>query len=151
MLDKSIHCKINTSVCEHALHSFSSTPPPPPPPAPGPPSNVQLVAINSSTLMLSWEPPQEPNGVLTGYSYTCKQTSSSMDLETLKTTVTSVLITELSPFTIYTCFVSASTTAGEGVSVTVMNITSEAGNGRRGDSILTFACMCTCLLSSNRG
>ena len=118
--------------------------PPSLPPAPGPPSNVQLIPMNSTTLMLSWVPPQQPNGVLTGYSYTCNQTSSPMDLlkgGSVGPIVLSVLITGLSPFTSYTCSVSASIALGDGVSVTVMNITSEAGNGMK----FHIKCSCTSL------
>ena len=116
----------------------------PPPPAPGPPSNVRLISMNSTTFMLSWESPQQPNGNLTRYIYTCNQTSSPMDLlkgGSVGPIVLSVLITGLSPFTSYTCSVSASIALGDGVSVTVMNITSEAGNGMK----FHIKCSCTSL------
>ena len=86
----------------HPSHSnFIS---PPPLPAPGPPDNVRLVPVNSTTLSLSWSPPLQPNGVLIGYRYTCNQSNSLMNImmeASLDPNVTNVLITNLDPFTSY--------------------------------------------------
>ena len=34
---------------------------------PGPPIHLQVVAASSRQLKLSWQPPEEPRGVLRGY------------------------------------------------------------------------------------
>ncbi|XP_019637964.1 PREDICTED: phosphatidylinositol phosphatase PTPRQ-like [Branchiostoma belcheri] len=45
---------------------------------PGPVSNLTLVATSSTTLQVSWQPPEEPNGVLTSYTLRVR---NSADME----------------------------------------------------------------------
>ena len=94
--------------------------------APGPPNNVRLVSTNSTSLTLSWDVPAQPNGNVTGYNYSCNTTSAAGTGSTT-TIVTSIVFTGLSPFTTYTCSVSARTAPGEGEPVTVTNTTNEDG------------------------
>lgn len=94
--------------------------------APGPPNNVRLVSTNSTSLTLSWEVPAQPNGNVTGYNYSCNTTSAAGTGSTTAI-VTSVVFTGLTPFTTYTCSVSARTAPGEGERVTVTSTTNEDG------------------------
>ena len=94
--------------------------------APGPPNNVRLVSTNSTSLTLSWDVPAQPNGNVTGYNYSCNTTSAAGTGSTTAS-VTSVVFTGLSPFTTYTCSVSARTAPGEGEPETVTNTTDEDG------------------------
>jgi flagellar basal body rod protein FlgC len=38
--------------------------------APGKPDDVKLLSINSSQLLLTWQKPQNPNGIIRGYVVT---------------------------------------------------------------------------------
>lgn len=97
--------------------------------APGPPSNLRLVPIDSTSLRFSWELPAQQNGIVTGYNYSCTQTESVEELarNTTNSNITSVVLTGLSPFTNYTCSVSASTSAGTGAAAIQTGITNMTG------------------------
>ena len=97
--------------------------------APGPPSNLRFVPIDSTSLRFSWELPAQPNGVVIGYNYSCTQTESAEEVarNTTNSNITSVVLTGLSPFTNYTCSVSASTSPGIGVAATQIGITNMTG------------------------
>ena len=72
----------------------------------------------------------QPNGVITGYNYSCTETGTINVIRSGNTapTITSVDITAgLSPFTNYACSVSASTAQGVGPSVSITGITGEEG------------------------
>ena len=114
--------------------------------APGPPSNLRLVPIDSTSLNFSWELPTQPNGVVIGYNYSCTQTESAEEVarNTTNSNTTSVVLTGLSPFTSYTCSVSASTSPGTGVAATQTGITNMAG------IITTFTALPSLYLNYNR-
>ena len=44
--------------------------------APGPPSNPSITAIMSRSFTFSWDVPMQPNGVITGYNYSCTETGT---------------------------------------------------------------------------
>ena len=90
--------------------------------APGPPSNVAINPQTSRSLLLSWDPPTQPNGVITGYNYSCYQVESN-EIITGSVTSTSTVIHQLLPNTNYYCSVSASTLAGVGPSSPTVNAT----------------------------
>ena len=71
----------------------------------------------------------QPNGVITGYSYSCIETGTMNVIRSGNTAPdnTSVDITGLTPFTNYACSVSASTAPGVGQSVSTTGITGEEG------------------------
>ena len=55
----------------------------PPPPyfvilAPSAPTQLKVVAVSSSQLGVSWQPPLEPNGVITGYDITWMMTKNDL-------------------------------------------------------------------------
>ena len=103
--------------------------------APGPPSSPSLTISTSTSLYLSWEEPEEPNGMITGYNYTCYPTSNeSMVIQQemgIDPGTTSVIIigdgSGLDPYTSYTCKVTASTLPGEGEPALVSAISAQAG------------------------
>ena len=94
---------------------------------------------------ITWDEPANPNGVITSYEVTISRTNDSTDIVyTNTTTVTSVTpsVTVL-PFTNYTVTVAASTTEGQGESISVIELSPEAG--RECCSIhfyMYFTCIC---------
>ena len=104
--------------------------------APGPPSNPSLRINTATSLYLSWEEPEEPNGNITGYIYVCYNTGNEgvvVQEETgLSSDTRSAIITGsgaggITPFTIYTCSVTASTSAGNGTAAMAMGTSASAG------------------------
>ena len=47
--------------------------------APSAPTQVKVVVVSSSQLDVSWQPPLEPNGVITGYDITWMMTKNDLD------------------------------------------------------------------------
>ena len=47
--------------------------------APSAPTNVKVVAVSSSRLDITWQPPSDPNGVITGYNITWRMTRNDLD------------------------------------------------------------------------
>eukprot|EP00731_Ephydatia_muelleri_P002801 Em0001g2801a len=88
---------------------------------PSPPLNLKVQNVTSTSVTVTWEPPQNPNGGSLGYevSYTPKEGSTSVTK--LKNYTTCKLI-DLKPFTAYYICVRAKTAVGFGegsVSLTV--------------------------------
>ena len=97
-------------------------------------------------LLVSWDHPLEPNGIITSYRVHCYETHAyssgggdSYDfIEELVVNVTTVVVpgniteavvTELTPYTFYNCYVTANTSVGEGnPSVIASARTDESGN-----------------------
>ena len=102
--------------------------------APSEPQNFTVVNVNSTTIMVSWQHPAMPNGVVTGYfvwyteNLTCNnsQVINGSRAELLPTADTHTF-TELEEDTDYVFYVSAETSAGEGEAAMVMERTSEDG------------------------
>ena len=99
-------------------------------PAPsGFPQDVAVSVVTSQSVELSWgpPPPEERNGIITGYVTTLvrRDTGSQYQLTSPTTTIT---FTTLTPFTSYTVTVAASTAIGLGPQSTQLNfITDEDG------------------------
>ena len=107
--------------------------------APGPPSNVHINPQTSTSLLLSWKSPTQPNGVITGYNYSCYQTESN-EIFTGSVTTTSAFIKDLSPNTNYYCSVSASTLPGVGASSATLSATTyEDGEDCKLHTFLLFS------------
>ena len=102
--------------------------------APSEPQNFTVVNVTSTAIMVSWQPPAIPNGVVTRYfvwymeTLTCNnsQVSTSSRAELLPTADTHTF-TELEEDTVYVFYVSAETSAGEGEAAMVMERTREDG------------------------
>ncbi|KAI8488819.1 hypothetical protein Bbelb_333370, partial [Branchiostoma belcheri] len=73
---------------------------------PGPVSNLTLVATSSTTLQVSWQPPEEPNGVLTSYTIRVRN-SADIDWNSTVTLVPAV------PATTVSSTMMMATTAGQ--------------------------------------
>ena len=101
-------------------------------PAPSNPQNLTVVNVNATAIMVSWQPPTMPNGVITAYNVWYNQTlNCNGSLVSFSDSVAgSVLMytfTELEEDTVYVFYVSAETSAGEGEAAMVMGRTSEDG------------------------
>ena len=76
---------------------------------------LETIPMSSSQLQASWNTPNPTNGRITGYIIRCS-TPDDPALLTFEEDRTSLILERLSPFTNYTCDVSATTGAGEGSS-----------------------------------
>ena len=102
-----------------------------------------VVTEASTAIMLSWQPPATPNGVITGYFawYTetliCNNSQvSNSSCMSLPATANTHYFTGLEEDTPYVFYVSAVTSAGEGEAAMVMGRTLEDG---------VYACMRACM------
>ena len=77
-----------------------------------------------TSIELSWTPPTEVNGILTGYYLTYSTGSGELSSENILASVTSYNVTGLEENTLYQLTVSAETSAGrgEGSTVSVMTL-----------------------------
>ena len=92
------------------------------------PINVQLMAINSHSLIFSWDPPIQQSIPIIGYNYTCIGINVSYTVTgSVSDTTFSVTLLGLIPFSEYTCNVSAITSNGIGTSSNVNAVTKESG------------------------
>ena len=108
---------------------------------PSRPERVEATVINSTAIMVSWQPPAPLNGVITAYNVWYNQTlNCSGSLVSFSDSVAgSVLMytfTGLEEDTPYVFYVSAETSAGEGEAAMVMGRTSENGE---------CVCVCVCV------
>ncbi len=90
-----------------ALHAVPSVPVHP---------SATTVIGNPYELAISWQPPLEPNGILTVYNIYCLSTLGyDMKVITVGARIDrSSLFPGLRPYTVYSCFVSCNTSVGEG-------------------------------------
>ena len=89
----------------------------------GPPLNLSINAFNSSTLQLSWSQPLIPNGIIIKYTINCIRGSNKN--HTVLTSTTMTLVSDLSPYTNYTCSVFGHTRIGIGSPITAIGTTDE--------------------------
>ena len=97
---------------------------------PDPPSNVQLSAVNSTSVLVSWDEPIDNKGVITQYvvHYFCTNTTRCDDDKQLSTANRHLLVTGLYPYTEYTFVICGHTIVGNGEYSRPMKIrTKEAG------------------------
>ena len=101
---------------------------------PSAPVNVLVVDADNTSLLLMWDPPTIPNGIILSYrvEYFGVETTSTVNssfYDVMDITVynmTSTFIYELVPFSTYNITVAASTSIGEGPpSSMVANMTEE--------------------------
>ncbi|KAJ6651382.1 hypothetical protein lerEdw1_020955 [Lerista edwardsae] len=79
--------------------------------------------LSSTSVMLSWDPPVQPNGII--LSYDLKLHGPHVN-ESLTTTNNSIILEDLSPSTLYSFFASARTVKGVGPYVLLMFSTDES-------------------------
>jgi hypothetical protein len=97
---------------------------------PGPSTNVTLLTINSSSLLLSWLPPSAPNGIITGYTITytlqtlyaqyLQQSFNTINVTAFESNLT---LTDLHAFAGYDVTVRAETRVGLGEAVVRTGVT----------------------------
>ena len=133
-------------------HVHTSHPPPPPPPpslhvflfaAPSAPANFSVTAHNDTSLMVSFSPPSDINGILHLFQIQHQLSEGESEVETLNVTVVNgstlyqVLVSNLNAFTSYSIRVRAATGAGYGpFTPSIIRTTLEAGE---------CACVCVCI------
>ena len=101
-----------------------------------------LTVVGSPTeLLVTWDPPAEPNGIILSYTVYCYylpleeyQTPSNISVtsqpvySSIPGNETAVVVANLMPFSFYGCLVTASTSIGESNSSSIhYNITDESG------------------------
>lgn len=84
--------------------------------APGsPPSNITVSALSSSTILISWGPPQTPNGLISLYFLHIDYNNGSSEaVLTVAGSEEEWIVERLSPFQVVSVRMSAATEAGEG-------------------------------------
>ena len=100
-----------------------------------------MVAGQPNQLLVAWQPPMTPNGLIVGYTAYCFESrydrvngsgsaSSSQNITSYVSALgsdTSAIVGGLSPYTRYDCFVTAHTSIGEGeASYAISGITDES-------------------------
>lgn len=80
--------------------------------------------LSSTSVMLSWDPPVQPNGII--LSYDLKLQGPHVN-ESLTTTNNSIILEDLLPSILYSFFASARTVKGLGPYVLLMFSTDESG------------------------
>ena len=114
---------------------------------PGVPQSVSVTSPNSTSLMVTWDHPPAPdrNGVITNYTVK-RQTGNEIITTELPSNDTSLLLTDLMPFTVYNITVAGSTSAGRGEFTTPVTrrtrIDSEWKMGL--DNVCVCVCKCEC-------
>ncbi|RVE41204.1 hypothetical protein evm_014145 [Chilo suppressalis] len=85
---------------------------------PGPPADIKVLVLSSSSLLVSWKKPEHPNGELLYYTVYIKLTSSSGSPQTLRVEAeggrTTAELKDLVSGRTYEAWLTASTAAGEG-------------------------------------
>ncbi|XP_074076904.1 phosphatidylinositol phosphatase PTPRQ-like isoform X1 [Macrotis lagotis] len=79
--------------------------------------------LSSTSVFLSWDPPVQPNGAIISYDLTLDGPDESYSFTTSEN---SIILDELSPFTLYSFFAAARTRKGLGPSSTLFFYTDEA-------------------------
>ncbi len=86
-----------------------------------------MVPGSPNTLSASWDIPEPTNGIISGYTINCSSSGGMVDFS-FNESVLSTSLSGLTPFTEYSCTISASTGAGEGsASMVTATITDEDG------------------------
>ena len=82
---------------------------------PGVPQSVNVTSPSSTSLLVTWDHPPAPNqnGVIANYTV-LRQTGSEIITMEPAVNDTSLLLTDLMPFTVYNITVAGSTSAGQG-------------------------------------
>ena len=80
-----------------------------------PPSNIVIIVIDAFSLLIHWEPPLIPNGIITYYTLYINYTNGSeISTRTVDSQFTLYLLEGLSPYQEVGVSISATTSGGEG-------------------------------------
>ncbi|XP_066294310.1 tenascin-X-like isoform X3 [Branchiostoma lanceolatum] len=95
---------------------------------PGPPQDVSVEPIDSTSGRVVWQPPAEPNGILQGYKVLYKDANAAeYTTREVESTEMSYVISDMIPGTEYVVAVSAFTGAGDGRPSGELRIQTEEG------------------------
>ena len=110
-------------------------------PVPSSPQNITLSAGSPTQLSASWSAPIPKNGIITGYSMYCNTSANQSypeqvigsNMPTIRSvvygTTLAIMLTGLNAYTQYSCYVTASTSVGEGSPSTIVTVqTAQSGN-----------------------
>ena len=97
-------------------------------------------------MIVTWERPIYPNGVITSYEVTVAQTDNPSNIVYTDDSLTVPSVTQsvmVLPFTNYTVTVTASTSAGQGDPESVIEVSPEAGKQteNRSPCVATYLCI----------
>ena len=90
---------------------------------PSTPKNESVTLTTSTSAVISWSPPLEPNGVIIQYRLQCGL-NVDRNVSGSQTTIT---LSGLLPYTNYSCNITAHTSAGRGPAATVNITTAQDG------------------------
>ena len=93
------------------------------------PSDAPTVATSettASTILITWEAPVIPNGILLSYTVSYNLTSENVTLNVNASSSTQLTITGLDAYTYYECRITAETKAGSGPAISVIIRTAES-------------------------
>ena len=97
----------------------------------GPPLNLAVQSVNSTSLTLSWEPPSlaHQNGATLNYTFTCipPAESSLPPVISVFTTAGAHTLNGLAPATLYACSVFATNVYGNGPPAIISAMTEDGG------------------------
>ena len=95
----------------------------------GPPTNVQVFAISSTTIRLTWDPPQpeDQNGIIQAYNITITEVVTGRMMYFREGGMDSLLtVNSLHPYYTYQCSISAAT-IGSGPAANISVTTHQGG------------------------
>ncbi|XP_028413458.1 titin-like isoform X2 [Dendronephthya gigantea] len=108
---------------------------------PSAPTNVKIISVSSSQLNITWQPPADPNGVITGYYITWRMIKNDLNQSvSVLTRISSALsaktrmhsIQNLEPYSVYNLSLNAQTRIGNGPQVFVKSRTKQSLPGEPG-------------------
>ena len=93
------------------------------------PTNITLVGVDSTSLLIGWQLPATPNGIVTHYTLYINYTNGTkIFIKVIESQFSLYLIEGLSPYQRVGVSISATTLAGEGpLSSAIYNTTHETG------------------------
>ena len=80
----------------------------------GPPTAINITNFGPYDLTITWEPPLVPNGIISTYSFYVTSENGEAVVYRVDGRLTSYVVMNLSPYSLVSVNMSASTSAGEG-------------------------------------
>ena len=93
-----------------------------------PPSNFSGLTLNSTSIILTWGPPVQPNGIVTEYHLQCSAGNKILATN-LSGSVHTHVFRGLQPYTNHMCEITARNGEGEGPAATKTVLTDQDGEG----------------------
>ena len=95
-------------------------------PVPSDAPSVATSETTASTILITWEAPIIPNGVILSYTVSYNLTSENITVVVNASSSIQLTITGLDAYTYYECRITAETKAGSGPVVSVIILTAES-------------------------